>query len=304
MFACTELEDGHSLEMCRVRPGMTFDLFPCHLCSAQVYVQKDWERLGTGRRFVPQAWTRQNGATASHLREWIAAACNIHASDVTVERRDGTAIEDDFSDWASLLEGPPEGGVTVTAFRYADAPCGDVSVLVGNEVFFGVREVLLRTPFFALELASQDGVQSCVEVKDVDLKTFHSVWHAICEVDLEEGSYFLLGGLSAEDLWRVLDAAHRFGMKALHKEVSRRLQEVFSSNIAPTNAASWIARARRCKAPQLCKAGLDFASENGREVLLAMAGEDWSADLAIYESIVLAALRQSHTMRRVTNGGA
>merc|ERR1719181_707507 len=87
MWGCKELDDSSTLEACRVKTGMTLDLFACYLCAAQVYVQKDWELFdsihlqSSGRRFIPQAWTRQNGTAALHLRQWVAATCGIDASE-------------------------------------------------------------------------------------------------------------------------------------------------------------------------------------------------------------------------------
>jgi len=298
MWGCKELDDSCTLEASKVKPGMTLDLFACHLCSAQVYVQKDWERMegpgltGSGRRFLPQAWTRQNGTTAMHLRHWVAATCDIDAEDVVVEAPDGSIIADDFSDWASLLDGSSDVGVTVTTFRYVDAPCADVLVIVGEETFPGTREVLLWIPFFAAALAGSTDAVHRVEVKDVDLPTFRIIWDVICADDGEDFDA-LLGELPQDQLWRLLGGAHYFGMKSLHRAVELRLQGL-ASNITPDMAASWVARARQHKATLLQKVGLDFVSKHGREVLLSMASGDWLQDLDSYESIVVAAFHRQN----------
>jgi len=126
----------------------------------------------------------------------------------------------------------------------------------------------------------------------------------ICEEDHREGLDSLLGPLTQDELWDVLAAARCLGMKDLHRTAGSRLQDILASSIAPDTAASWVARARRHTAPQLLKAGLDFVSKHGREVLLSMAGEDWSEDLPSYESIVLAAINRPSEVGTSSNGGA
>merc|ERR1712118_23913 len=93
------------------------------------------------RRYIPQAWTRQNGPTALHLRQWVATACNIDEDDVRAEGHEGQMVDDDFTDWASLLDDDLCGGLVVTAFRYVDATCDDVSLAVGKEVRLGASKV-------------------------------------------------------------------------------------------------------------------------------------------------------------------
>jgi len=196
-----------------------------------------------------------------------------------------------------------EGGVTVTSFRYIDAPCADVSVIVGEEAFPATREVLLWIPFFAAVLAGSTDDVHRVEVKDVDLPTFRIIWSVIC-ADGGEDFDSLLGHLPQDQLWRLLGGAHHFGMKSLHIAVGLLLQDLLASSITSDTAASWVARAWRHKAPLLQKVGLDFVGKHGREVLLSMAGEDWSEDLASYESIVLAAIHQQSEVVSSSNGGA
>jgi len=309
MWGCKELTDSCTLTECRVKSGMTLDIFPCYLCAAQVYVQKDWERLegpglqGDGRRFISEPWVHRNLLTASHLKDWVAATCDIDATDVVVEMPDGKPVADDFCDWVSLLGGGGDCGVSVTAFNYADAPCADVSVVVGEEVFPATREVLLWVPFFAAALSgSGEDEFRCVEVKGVDLETFQLVWRVICEEDNSEVLDYINCDLPEDRLWSVLAAAHLLGMKSLHRSVGLRLQDLLASSIAPDTAASWVALAQQNKAPHLVKACLDFVAKHGREVMLSMAGQDWSGDMASYESIVLAAMQSAAGSS--SNGGA
>lgn len=311
MLGCKELEDSSTLEGCRVKPGMTLDLFACYLSAAQVYVCKDWELLdgpglcGDGRRFVSEPWTRQNGATAFHLRQWVASICDIDSTDVVVEGCDGLAVADDFSDWASLLAGGLDGGVTVTAFRYSDAHCADVSIAVGDELFPASREVLQWIPFFAAALAGAGDELSRIEVSDVDLETFRLVWVVITEE--AHGFDSLLANLSIDKLWRMLEAAYLFGMKELHREAGRHLQDCLPRSITPETAASWVRRARQpalMRTPQVLQVSLDFVAKHGHAVLLSMAGEDWSDDLASYETVVLAATQRQNEVGGSSNGGA
>lgn len=314
IFGCKQLDDNATLEACRVKSGTTLDLFACYLSSTQVYVQMDWERISSTRRYVPQAWTRQNGPTALHLRQWIAASCALDEADIALESS-GDYLEDDFSDWESLLRASQESSIIVTAYRFADVACADVAISVGNdsggrEIFQGSREVLNNIPFFnaalsqpKVSIAADDGFllgQSYVEVGNLDVRTFRNVWSAICSEDL----CTLPEKLTADDLWDVFVAAEQLGMKSLRVVASERLQELMAHTITPDNVASWIATARVCGSASLAQAGLAFVAKHGKEVLLSMAAEDWSSDLASYECIVVAALQHRHSFSGSCNGGA
>lgn len=155
MLGNREFDDASSLECSKIRAGMMLDLFPCYLSATQVYVQKDWERVGSNSepRFIAQPWTCQNGSTAWHLKEWLTEVCGIEKDvDVAVEYTDGVLIDDHFSDWTVRPRHSSSGGIVLTAFKYADAiePCPDSEAPSSStvaEVAESKRQAVERTDY-------------------------------------------------------------------------------------------------------------------------------------------------------------
>lgn len=118
MLGCKEFDESRSLEDCDIRSGMTLDLFPFFLSACQVYIKRDWDRIGRENepRYIQKPWACQNGRTAEDLKRWVAEECKLAAgASVRLEYSDGCELLDEsFEDWATE-------GLVLTAVRYEDA---------------------------------------------------------------------------------------------------------------------------------------------------------------------------------------
>lgn len=114
-FGGVSLEDHRTLADCRVDAEST--LHVCvRLSSGQVFVRKDWDRIGDSPRFVPVAWacSRGNGLA---LRHWVADMTGIRAGEIELSLEDGTPILDGFGKWAALRSNEEQLSITIEARR-------------------------------------------------------------------------------------------------------------------------------------------------------------------------------------------
>merc|ERR1712232_732671 len=136
----------------------------------------------------------------------------------------------------------------------------DVQVVVGSETYHGHCVILSRVPFFAATLRHSfaESRNGLLEIRDADPQAFRLVWRAIYSDDLR----FVGCSSDSEELWHVLELAHRFEMALLREAASHRLRELLCDNLESKSAAAWVARARRLDVPLLLEQVLEFISKH------------------------------------------